>query len=44
VFEPKDIDLPLIKIKYSNNILLKLFKNVTSEKLKVLLTSSTPPN
>lgn len=39
VFEPKDFDMPLLKIKYSNNILLKIFKNVTCAKLKALLNT-----
>lgn len=37
LFEPKDVDQPLIKIKYSNNIIIKLFKNLDSNKLNVLL-------
>jgi factor associated with neutral sphingomyelinase activation len=44
VFEPKGIDLPLIKIKYSNNINIKLLKNINSAKLKVLLTTNMTPS
>ena len=44
VFEPKDIDYPLIKIKYSNNINIKLLKNINAAKLKVLLSTNLSPS
>jgi hypothetical protein len=44
VFEPNDIDLPLIKMKYSHNIALKLIKSVNAAKLQALLHTAIPVN
>ncbi|KAL4465900.1 hypothetical protein ABPG74_004137 [Tetrahymena malaccensis] len=42
VFEPFDIDQPLIKMKYSHNISLKLIKSVNCQKLQALLQIQLP--
>ncbi|EGR28693.1 hypothetical protein IMG5_170250, partial [Ichthyophthirius multifiliis] len=44
IFEPQEIDLPLLKMKYSNNLFLKLVKGVNHLKLKALLLTSTEIN
>lgn len=44
VFEPKDLKLPLLDIKYSNGICLKLLKSMEKYKLKVTPVSLVKRN
>ena len=36
-FEPKNLDHPLLRVKFSSNIFLRLMKNIDSQKLKGLV-------
>jgi hypothetical protein len=36
-FEPKSLDQPLLRMKFSSNIFLRLMKNIDSQKLKNLI-------
>ena len=39
-FEPNSIDKPLIRIKYSSGVLLRMMKNIESKKIDQILTLS----
>ena len=36
-FEPKSVEKPLVRMKFSSNIFLRLMKNIDAQKLKNLI-------
>ena len=39
IFEPKNIDLPLMKLKFSNNLIYKQLKTIEKSKMESMYNS-----